>query len=335
MSKVKKSSIPITTKDDVAYARNKVWEVAQRMGFDALTCSQVKLGISELVQNILDHAQDGMVTIRTKNDNKVLQVIVADEGRGIPNLTAAMQDGYTRQENSLGIGLGVAERAFDRFDLASDSGRGTQVIVEKYLPLSPGEIQYGQVGIKDQRYPVNGDIIYTREYNGDSILAAIIDGAGQGHEAYDMASVCKSIIDEQFYRPLDELIQLCDIALSNSKYATGVAMSLVRITPSSISYVGVGDTHAHYIKDNTVSQFTQIDARVGIDMTYKVGVKKYESHPPFQIVLCTDGVQENIDFSPYDMTKSPERVAAHIFNKHHRPYGDASVLVIHYFGHEK
>jgi serine/threonine-protein kinase RsbT len=58
-------------------------------------------------------------------------VIAADKGPGIADLEKAMQDGYTTS-NGLGLGLPGARRLMDEFEIHSEIGQGTTVILKKW-----------------------------------------------------------------------------------------------------------------------------------------------------------------------------------------------------------
>jgi serine/threonine-protein kinase RsbT len=56
-----------------------------------------------------------------------------DHGPGIVDVAAALEDGYSTG-NGLGLGLPGARRLMDELEIESEPGRGTRVILRKWLP---------------------------------------------------------------------------------------------------------------------------------------------------------------------------------------------------------
>lgn len=60
-----------------------------------------------------------------------IEVIAEDEGPGIPDLKAAMEDGFTTR-GGLGGELPGVERLMDEFEIRSTVGVGTRVVARKW-----------------------------------------------------------------------------------------------------------------------------------------------------------------------------------------------------------
>jgi serine/threonine-protein kinase RsbT len=64
-------------------------------------------------------------------DRYGLVVIARDSGPGIPDVEAAMEEGYGTK-GGLGLGLPGTRRIMDDFDIESAVGRGTTVTMRKW-----------------------------------------------------------------------------------------------------------------------------------------------------------------------------------------------------------
>jgi len=64
-------------------------------------------------------------------EKNTLIVTCVDQGPGIENLDLAMSDGYT-SGNGMGFGLPGAKRLVDRFEIKSETNKGTIVRVMKW-----------------------------------------------------------------------------------------------------------------------------------------------------------------------------------------------------------
>jgi serine/threonine-protein kinase RsbT len=63
-------------------------------------------------------------------------VIAQDEGPGIGDVAQAMQEGYSTGRG-LGLGLPGAKRLMDEFQIDSERGQGTTVVMKKWLKPTP------------------------------------------------------------------------------------------------------------------------------------------------------------------------------------------------------
>lgn len=118
---------------DVVEARQKGRSLAEKMGFSSTELALIATAISELARNIVEHAGSGEIILFSAHqpDKKGITVIASDKGQGIPNIALAMQDGYSTKRG-LGLGLSGAKRLMDEFEITSDVGKGTTVIVKKW-----------------------------------------------------------------------------------------------------------------------------------------------------------------------------------------------------------
>ena len=66
------------------------------------------------------------------NGSKGITVEARDEGPGIPQPQRALEDGYSTS-GRLGLGLPGVKRLMDEFRLETAPGRGTRVVVHKWV----------------------------------------------------------------------------------------------------------------------------------------------------------------------------------------------------------
>ena len=82
--------------------------------------------------NVIMHAKRAQVSLAVTPN--AIEVILDDEGKGIPDVTEAMQEGYTtatEEQRAMGFGSGMGlpniKRNSDELDLQSEVGRGTRL----------------------------------------------------------------------------------------------------------------------------------------------------------------------------------------------------------------
>lgn len=77
---------------DIVNIRSEVREIAKEIGFDELDQARIVQSISELARNVIQHAEEGMITIDVveEEDKKGIRIRVEDSGPGIPNFEEMM-----------------------------------------------------------------------------------------------------------------------------------------------------------------------------------------------------------------------------------------------------
>jgi len=127
--------VSIRDESDVAIVRKHVREIGRLGGLAATAVDALATAISEVSRNALVHAEGGEAVIRVgaMNGRRAIVAVVRDQGPGISNVDRAMQDGFSTV-GSLGLGLPGARRLADAFEIVSDPGVGTTVMLAMWLP---------------------------------------------------------------------------------------------------------------------------------------------------------------------------------------------------------
>ncbi len=128
MVTLSKDIIEITREQDVVTLRNRVKELAVKIGMSLLGQTKLITAASELVRNMLRYAGGGKVTLEVVLRDKVtgVQLTFADEGPGIADIRLAMQDGYSTGK-SLGLGLPGTKSLVNEFSIKSEVCKGTTI----------------------------------------------------------------------------------------------------------------------------------------------------------------------------------------------------------------
>jgi serine/threonine-protein kinase RsbT len=131
--------MPIHGEDDIVLSRQRARETAKQLGFAAVDQSRIATAVSELTRNVVRYATDGRgeVTIRELSPSSDgpgrvgIEIVVSDEGPGIPDVGQALRDGYT-SGSGMGMGLPGTRRLMDEMSVDSAVGRGTVVTIRKW-----------------------------------------------------------------------------------------------------------------------------------------------------------------------------------------------------------
>ena len=126
-------AVPIRSDADIVHARQRGRELAAAIGFNPTDQALIATAISELARNILNYAGTGEVHFsrRSARGREAIEVVAADEGPGIANLSDAMLDGFTTS-GGLGLGLPGAKRLMDEFHVQT-SAAGTTITALKFM----------------------------------------------------------------------------------------------------------------------------------------------------------------------------------------------------------
>ena len=123
----------IRSPQDVVAVRQLVREWALCAGFSLVDQTKIVTAASELARNTLTHGGGGTVRLEALNDGnrRGIRVVFEDHGPGIPDVEQAMRDGFTTA-GGLGLGLGGAKRLANDFEIDSEPGRGTRVMITRW-----------------------------------------------------------------------------------------------------------------------------------------------------------------------------------------------------------
>lgn len=130
---VSHDELPIKGEDDVVLVRRRARELAQRRGFDAFAQAAITTATSEIARNVLVHGGGGRAILEELEQagRKGVRIVCLDQGPGIVELERALRGGFSAT-GTLGLGLSGAKRLVDEFQLATEPGQGTLVVMVKW-----------------------------------------------------------------------------------------------------------------------------------------------------------------------------------------------------------
>jgi serine/threonine-protein kinase RsbT len=133
MKSLKRDVQSIRASSDVVLARQKVRQWATEMRFTLVDQTKLVTAASELARNTLDHGKGGQMVIEIIEDTikSGLKLTFEDNGPGIPDIDAALRDGFTTG-NGMGLGLGGSRRLVNDFEIDSKVGQGTRISVVRW-----------------------------------------------------------------------------------------------------------------------------------------------------------------------------------------------------------
>ena len=119
-------------------ASSQVKKVLKQLGVDPKLIKRTVVALYEAEVNIVAHAHRGKILVDI--DPEKIQVILDDEGPGIPDINQAMQKGYStasRKVREMGFGAGMGlpnmKANADKLEVNSEVGVGTKVELITYF----------------------------------------------------------------------------------------------------------------------------------------------------------------------------------------------------------
>jgi len=126
-------SITVRSESDIVLARNEGRAICEELGFTLALQIKVSTAISELARNIVLYVGVGQIVLRVIDRPSLgIEIIARDQGPGIEHLEAVLSGRYD-SKTGMGMGLYGTRNLMDDFNIDSQPGRGTEVIVRKYL----------------------------------------------------------------------------------------------------------------------------------------------------------------------------------------------------------
>ena len=125
--------VPIRTPQDVVLVRQSARTLAAGQGLSLVDQTKVVTAASELARNTLEHGKGGEVLLETlaNGTRRGIRLTFEDRGPGIPDIAAALRDGFTTG-TGMGLGLPGSRRLMNEFSIESTPGQGTRVVVARW-----------------------------------------------------------------------------------------------------------------------------------------------------------------------------------------------------------
>ena len=116
----------------------EVKSILKKIGFDPALIRRVAISTYEGEMNVVMHAKRANVKLEVSP--KVIEVTIDDEGKGIPDVELAMQQGYTTSTEEMramgfgsGMGLPNIKKNTDELNIKSEVGKGTTLTMKFFI----------------------------------------------------------------------------------------------------------------------------------------------------------------------------------------------------------
>lgn len=126
-------TIELRLEHDIVLARQRARQIASLLGFDRQDEVRIATAVSEIARNAYQYARQGKVEFAVEEGGRPALVIrVSDKGKGIEKLEEILCGAY-KSKTGMGLGIVGAKRLMDDFQIDASPGRGSLVLLRKYL----------------------------------------------------------------------------------------------------------------------------------------------------------------------------------------------------------
>jgi anti-sigma regulatory factor (Ser/Thr protein kinase) len=228
---------------EISAVRRAVDVLATRLEFEDTKKGQAALIVTEAGTNIVKHAKQGEILIRSLEHGSCLgiEIIAIDKGPGISNIQLQMEDGNSTT-GTYGGGLGAMNRLAQEFSIYSNFDQGTalqMVIWANEAPSPDPKWLTGAICLPIKGEYVCGDA-WTAESDGNALMLLLADGLGHGPDAAKASNAAVDIVPHNLTKPPGMAMERAHIALHGTRGAA-IAICQIDRERSELRFAGVGN----------------------------------------------------------------------------------------------
>ena len=319
----------------VGAARRHAADLSTRMGFDAVAAGRLAIVVTELGNNLVQHAREGRLLLACSRpgEPRGIEVISLDSGPGIADVERCMTDGFSTG-GTPGGGLGSVRRLSQGFGVFSKPGGGT-VIVGRVAassaarPPAPAEALPELAGLclAAPGESVSGDS-WAASLSRTRSRVIVADGLGHGPDAGAAADAAIAVFEAAPDSDPAEVLTQAHAALRGTRGAA-VAIACCDAERDRVTLYGAGNISSRLISGTQDRSLMTQHGTVGLQMRQVQPVAQaWPEHA--LLVLHSDGITTrwNLDDVPGLLRCSAIVVAAWILHTQRRGRDDATVVVL-------
>ena len=329
--------VPIADASQIAEARRRFAQFAERLGFDATGVGQVALAASELASNVFRHGRGGEMLGQALRDGSGLEVLALDKGPGMHSVEACLRDGYSTG-GTAGTGLGAIQRQSAELQIYSRLSGGTAVLC-RFKRKAVMRTAVGSASPPTEAFSVGGVAVPVAGYEacgdawnvvlGESEATVLLaDGLGHGAPAASAANEAMRLFAHAPDRPVVELLAVLHEGLRATRGAA-VAVARMSLSRRVLCFGGVGNIAGTLLSREAARKLVSHNGTAGHAMR-RAQAFDYPLGTDSVLILHSDGVSASwsLDRYPGLVAFDPVLIAGVLFRDFSRARDDASVVVV-------
>jgi anti-sigma regulatory factor (Ser/Thr protein kinase) len=271
--------------------------------FTEAKVGELDIIVAEVVSNLVKHAGGGQVLVKLVEENGIqgIELISIDNGPGMTDVSRMVADGVSTK-NSLGQGLGAMKRLSDVFQVYSQKGWGTVILIRIYketlrsVKKLPKE-QISSVVLPKPGEKVCGDGFYSITTK-DHIKVFLGDGLGHGPEAaHAVMEAGKAFINCDETNPV-EIIRYINHEVKKTRGLVGTA-AIFDFNLMKWKICGVGNISTKIINSGNAKNLMAYNGIIGLNVPRTLNAQEVDYEKGQHMILCSDGIKSKWDTIKY------------------------------------
>ena len=322
-------AVPISENTHVSEARRAAMRLAQQLGFDHTAEGNLAIVATELARNVLLHGGGGDMVLQPieGTDLPAVDVIALDKGRGIGDMSLALEDGYS-SAGTPGTGFGAVQRLTSKNATYTAPGQGTAILARVH---AAGKREFAWPDIGSVCVPVAGESLCgdAWDYHDDSARRVVIvaDGLGHGAAASDAAQEALAAFRANVHRHPAEMIEAAHGRLQKTRGAA-VAVADIDLERQVVRYSGIGNIAGAIVGTEKTRSMISHNGIVG-HQTSRIQEFTFPWQADAMLLMHSDGINTRCSLEPYPgLTAKPAAlIAAVLYRDFKRGRDDATVVI--------
>lgn len=322
-------AVPISENTHVSEARRSAVRLAQDLGFDQASEGNLAIVATELARNVLLHGGGGETVLQPveRTDIPAVDVIALDKGRGIGDMSLALQDGYS-SAGTPGTGFGAVQRLTSKCAVYTVYGHGTAILARVH---AGGRREFAWPDIGSVCVPVAGESLSgdAWDYHDESArrIVMVADGLGHGAAASDAAQEALTAFRASVHRHPEEIIAAAHGRLQKTRGAA-VAVAEIDFDRQVVRYSGIGNIASAIVGTGKVRSMISHNGIVGHQVS-RVQEFTFPWERDAMLIMYSDGINSrcSLDAHPGLAAKPAALIAGVLYRDFKRGRDDATVVI--------
>lgn len=317
----------IAESSDVAATRRAAATIATNLGGSQVEVEQVRLIVTELGTNILQHgASDGYLLIRAVDDDQTrgVEVIAVNSHEPLENRRVISLSG-------LGLGLDVVQRHTSFFDAYMPKDKRTIVLARVLFSLDNSaarKIDCGGISTSILPGLPNGDD-WAFLQDDDKCTIFVFDGLGHGPGAAVAADAADASFRNRYHGNAEVWIRELHSSLQGTRGGVG-AVAEIDLSSRRISFYGVGNISGRVMSEERMTGVMLPGGVIGTEHPLPTLRPVEFAFPPGAVLLMwSDGIGSRVSLDEYSQLIGHDSavVAAALHRDFSKKNDDSTIIV--------
>lgn len=311
---------------------------AKSLGFSSGHIGKLDIIVAELTSNLLKFGARNREFLWKpvfQDGRSGIEIIALDKGPGIANISQALRDGYSTS-GTAGEGLGAVQRLSDFFDIYSQPGKGTAILVRLFSKGNTSHV-FKQLNIAALSVPKPGEKFcgdgYEIKYDPENHIfeILILDGLGHGTEAFKAAQAALKVFTDINKTDPYLILQQIHQSIKNTRGAVGMALHY-NFEQQTLFYCGVGNISGKFVGYDDVKSLFSFNGTIGHILSPRIHDQQSSWARGRLLILHSDGINSRWDLTKYPQIQKhdPALIAGCLYRDFNRATDDVTIIVSKY-----